>query len=71
MTVTQLLTARLDCISARVDFDFSEVRTDPPPVRAWYVALARKQPEADPDGRNPTPWSLTYDNDEPVDKCAG
>jgi hypothetical protein len=71
MTVKELVSAKQDCVVLVVNYDFSAVRTNPPPVKDWYVTLQPTNPNADPTHVNPTPWSFGYDGDKPVTTCAG
>jgi hypothetical protein len=71
MTVKQILLAKQDCVALVVNYDFSAIRKDPPPVKDWYVTLEPHDPNTDPQHLNPTPWSFGYDGDTPVTSCAG
>jgi hypothetical protein len=65
-TVTELLTARSDCIFAKVERDFSAVGVssqDRP--RIQWVGLRRLDAARDPNQLNPTSWSFSYDGFPP------
>ena len=70
MTTKQILAAEPDCIALVVSYDFSEIRTNPPPVKDWYVTLEPHDPNTDPQHLNPTPWSFGYDGDTQVSRCS-
>ncbi|MGH9176934.1 MAG: hypothetical protein ACRD0N_00050, partial [Acidimicrobiales bacterium] len=70
ISVKELITARPDCIFARVEFDVSAVVVQaPPPDEAYYLTLTPTPADADPTDRNPTPWSMTRESDGRQDPC--
>lgn len=70
MTVLEVITARPDCIFAKVTIDVSDVLVSPPPTKAKYVTLDPKPAAADPAGINPTPWSMAGESTARDDSCA-
>ncbi len=73
--VRELITARPDCIFARVDRDRSAVGVKPPPnVSVEWVALRPLDRARDPAGYNATGWAYVYDGfppdrSRPADPC--
>lgn len=61
-TVVRVLAARPDCLLIRADRDygaaFSDFSPDGPPR---YVGLVPLPADRNLDGRNPTPWLITFD----------
>lgn len=70
MTVLEVITAKPDCIFAKVDIDVSAVLVSPPPNKAKYVTLDPKPVGADPAAINPTPWSMAGESSARDDPCA-
>lgn len=75
-TVKEILTARPDCIFARVARDYSAIGpgASSPSDRNW-VALRRQDPVKDPHGYNHTGWAYVYDGfppnrTQPRDPCS-
>ncbi len=59
-TVVSLDTASKACIFAKTTTNYSAVLTQPPPqLAAEYYELQPKQPGADPQRLNPTPWAIS------------
>jgi hypothetical protein len=52
-----------DCVLVLVSRDLAPLyaEDDDPPAPGWFMALAPKPAEADPAGRNPTPWWVVLD----------
>ena len=71
MTVKRIVAAKKDCVALVVDYDFSALRTNPPPVKDWYVVLRPTNVNADPDNLNPTPWSFAAESSTEVNPCNG
>lgn len=71
MTVKRVVAAEKDCVALVVDYDFSALRTNPPPVKDWYVVLRPTNVNADPDNLNPTPWSFAAESSTEVNPCNG
>jgi hypothetical protein len=69
ITVQQLITARPDCVFAKVLFDVSAVAAHPPPPHSKFIKLELKQTGADPKGINPTPWSMSIETDRVEFTC--
>lgn len=69
MPVLELITARPDCVFAKVRIDFSDVLVSPPPQEDSYITLVPKPADADPAGINPTPWSMANESDARQDPC--
>lgn len=69
MPVLELITARPDCVFAKVRIDFSDVLVSPPPQDDSFIALVPKPADADPAGINPTPWSMANESDARQDPC--
>lgn len=70
MTVLEVVTARPDCIFAKVNIDVSDVVATPPPSEEKYVTLSLKPADADPSGVNPTPWAMANESSARQDPCA-
>ncbi len=79
-TVLRLMHANAECIFAAVKVDFSQVVVSPPstaPDEFQALVLERTQLAADPEGLNPTGWSIRHDEvlrggQEPkAAKCGG
>ena|GEM_PF-6183967 len=74
--VTQLVTARPDCIFAQVHRDYSAISTDTSAVvNPQWVALRPSTPGKPPGPENPTDWVLIYDGftrsrAQPENPCA-
>jgi hypothetical protein len=68
-TVVRLLTARPDCIYAETTVDVSATVLDPPPPRTQWVALRPSQPDTDPQGLNPTPFSIAAEHTAETNPC--
>jgi hypothetical protein len=68
-TVVRLLTARPDCIYAETTVDVSATVLDPPPPRTQWVALRPSQPDTDPQGLNPTPFSIAAEHRAETNPC--
>jgi len=71
MTVLEVITARSDCIYAKIRLDVSEVLVTPPSNKEKYVTLGLKPADADPSGINPTPWAMAGESSAREDSCAG
>jgi hypothetical protein len=62
--VKQLIAASSRCVFVQTQTDFSQVLIRPDPTAASeYFALTPKQPGADPNHQNPTPWALKFNAD--------
>lgn len=68
-TVVRLVTARPDCIYAETTVDVSAAVIDPPPPFTSFVALRPSRPGDDPQGHNPTPYSIVAKHSEERDPC--
>ena len=74
--VSELITARPECIFVRVDRDTSAVAVNPDPSsREQYVGLKPLDRDRDPGLYNPTPWTTFWDGfmqdrSRPPDPCA-
>ena len=68
-SVVRLLTARPDCIYAETTVDVSATVVDPPEPFTTYVALRPNRPGSDPEGNNPTPYSIAAKHPDPADPC--
>ena len=68
-TVVRLLTARPDCIYAETSVDLSATVLEPPPPRTLWIALRPSQPDSDPQGLNPTPFSIAAEHTAEADPC--
>jgi hypothetical protein len=73
-TVIELITARTDCVFAKVDMDTSAVTISPNPAfRTRWIAIVPHDPMVD--RRNLTRWGFVYegfeeDGSAPSDPCA-
>ncbi|MDQ4069029.1 MAG: hypothetical protein M3203_06105 [Actinomycetota bacterium] len=72
--VRELITARPNCIFARVERDRSAVAANPPPNTFVWVGLRPLDPLRDPMGYNTTGWAYVYDGfppdrSRPEDPC--
>jgi hypothetical protein len=75
-TVAQLISARANCVFARVTRDYSAVGTNPRTADVQWVAIRPLDAQRDPDNYNQTSWALTYDGfppdrTQPKDPCGG
>jgi hypothetical protein len=72
---THLVSARSNCIFARVDRDYSAVGANPrPDLATQWVGLKPTDRAKDPKGLNATQWAFVYDGFEsdrsrPRDPC--
>lgn len=70
MKVLEVITARPDCIFTKVSTDVSDVVISPPPILESYITLGLKPADADPSGKNPTPWAMNNESDARENPCA-
>ena len=68
-TVVRLLTARPDCIYAETAVDVSATVLEPPPPRPSWVALRPSARGSDPQGINPTPFSIVAEHAREANPC--
>lgn len=68
-SVVRVLTSSSACVHAEVRVDISEVVVDPPPPRPAFLELRPTQVDADPNDMNPTPWSISNEDQEPELRC--
>jgi hypothetical protein len=60
--VQEIVHAVPTCVVALAAFDVSGTAATPPPTPpAQYVALVPADPSRDPDGYNPTPWTVAFE----------
>ena len=60
--VTQVITARQECVFVQVHRDYSAISTDTSAVvNPQWIALRRTDPNTDVKRHNPTLWSVVYD----------
>lgn len=73
--VSRLISAKPDCVFAAVKRDYSPISPGPAqPLADLYVILVTKHPADDPNGHNPTGWTMLYDGvqadgSQPEDVC--
>jgi len=71
-TVEQILSARADCVFARVSRDYSQIaRTPAPTPSELWVVLVRRDSTSDSVEYNRTRWALGYDGYEPGRRAPG
>jgi hypothetical protein len=66
----EVLAASDQCMHVEVRVDISAVVLDPPPPRRAYLELRPTQPSADANAINPTPWSISQEDQEVEPRCA-
>jgi hypothetical protein len=71
VSVTRLIGANLACIAVAATVDVSATVKDPPPPYTTFYVLRLTQQGANPDGINPTPWSIATQDDAKELTCAG
>ena len=69
--VESILAAGPECVSVKATFDFSPIRTNPPPVSPGWISLRPKPEGIDPLKLNPTPWVIASDSLTEENRCAG
>jgi hypothetical protein len=70
VTVDRVLTASSQCIAVEATYDFSALSEQPAPASKGWVTLKPKQPDTDPTRRNPTPWQIASESNDPENGCA-
>lgn len=76
-SVSQLITAKPNCIFAKVDRDYSAVGVAPSPnLSIQWIGLRPLNSAQDPSHHNRTTWAYVYDgfpksHSQPQDPCAG
>jgi hypothetical protein len=69
VVVEEVLAVREGCIHARVRRDASQTLVEPPAPVTEFVELRPKQPGADPNGLNPTPWAIEHQEPAMEARC--
>jgi hypothetical protein len=75
-TVTQVISARPNCIFVRVDRDYTAVSPSAlASADVQYIGIVPLDSARDPNRYNPTPWAFFYegfprDRSQPADQCA-